>query len=274
MAADDQWPPEPEDQWPEPVEPQVAEAAAAAPHVEAETAPSDPWIERDVEPERQIDLEPAEGLPPEDSVPGLDSGSRDVGIDDKAEIPPEPEPSVVEAEEAAATIAPEAAEAEPDMPVAPELAEAEPDMPVAPEPAEAEPAEAEPDVPVPPEPAEAEPAEAEPAEAEPDFAIAAQPVEDSPDRHARFTSKLKPSEDRARGREDVASEPEMPPPSPEETAEEHPALYVVEQRMFRGKQARVLSDGTIEAETAEGWMRFEDFDHLEEYLDAMADLGR
>jgi hypothetical protein len=63
-------------------------------------------------------------------------------------------------------------------------------------------------------------------------------------------------------------------PSREQPSEEPPALYVVEERMFRGKQARVLSDGTVEAETAEGWMRFEDFDHLEEYLDAMAELGR
>jgi hypothetical protein len=69
--------------------------------------------------------------------------------------------------------------------------------------------------------------------------------------------------------EDGAQAPEDP------SLEDQPsALYVVEERMFRGKQARVLSDGTVEAETAEGWMRFEDFDHLEEYLDAMADLGR
>jgi hypothetical protein len=59
----------------------------------------------------------------------------------------------------------------------------------------------------------------------------------------------------------------------EEAPEEH-ELYVVEERLFRGKQARVLSDGTIEAETAEGWMRFEDFDHLEEYLEAMAEQDR
>lgn len=62
-------------------------------------------------------------------------------------------------------------------------------------------------------------------------------------------SELTPSEDRA---------DEKAPPE----------LYVVEERRFRGKQARVLSDGTIEAETAEGWMRFEDIEHLREYLDA------
>jgi len=46
-------------------------------------------------------------------------------------------------------------------------------------------------------------------------------------------------------------------------------LYVVEEREFRGKPARVLSDGTVEAETDEGWMRFENMEHLEEYMDAM-----
>jgi outer membrane biosynthesis protein TonB len=56
----------------------------------------------------------------------------------------------------------------------------------------------------------------------------------------------------------------------EDSADEKgpPELYVVEERRFRGKQARVLSDGTIEAETEEGWMRFEDMEHLREYLDA------
>ncbi len=46
-------------------------------------------------------------------------------------------------------------------------------------------------------------------------------------------------------------------------------LYIVEEVEIRGKQARVLSDDTVEAETAEGWMRFENLEHLEEYLDAM-----
>ena len=47
-------------------------------------------------------------------------------------------------------------------------------------------------------------------------------------------------------------------------------LYVVEELEVRGKAARVLSDGTVEAETEEGWMRFENTEHLEEYLDAMS----
>jgi hypothetical protein len=36
------------------------------------------------------------------------------------------------------------------------------------------------------------------------------------------------------------------------------------------RPARILSDGTVEAETDEGWMRFENLEHLDEYLDAMA----
>jgi len=46
-------------------------------------------------------------------------------------------------------------------------------------------------------------------------------------------------------------------------------LYVVEERIVRRHPARILSDGTVEAETSEGWMRFENLEHLDEYLDAM-----
>jgi len=46
-------------------------------------------------------------------------------------------------------------------------------------------------------------------------------------------------------------------------------LYVVEQRVIRGRPARILSDGTIEAEMDEGWLRFENRAHLDEYLDAL-----
>ena len=48
-------------------------------------------------------------------------------------------------------------------------------------------------------------------------------------------------------------------------------LYVIEERMIRGRPARVLSDNTVEAETDEGWMRFENLEHLNEYLDAAGD---
>lgn len=47
-------------------------------------------------------------------------------------------------------------------------------------------------------------------------------------------------------------------------------LYVVEERVIRARPARILSDGTVEAETEEGWMRFENLEHLDEYLDAMS----
>jgi hypothetical protein len=47
-------------------------------------------------------------------------------------------------------------------------------------------------------------------------------------------------------------------------------LYVVEERIIRNRPARMLSDGTVEAETDEGWMRFENLEHLEEYLEAMS----
>ncbi|MBK1869549.1 hypothetical protein [Taklimakanibacter albus] len=64
-------------------------------------------------------------------------------------------------------------------------------------------------------------------------------------------------------------------PAPEAAAEateevEDTQLFVVEERLIRGRPARVLSDGTVEAETDDGWMRFENLEHLEEYLDAMS----
>jgi hypothetical protein len=69
-----------------------------------------------------------------------------------------------------------------------------------------------------------------------------------------------------------AAQPDVGGPPPVEMEEElaDDQLYVVEERMIRGRPARVLSDGTVEAETDEGWMRFENLEHLEEYLDAMS----
>ena len=62
-----------------------------------------------------------------------------------------------------------------------------------------------------------------------------------------------------------------PEPAEEEKDEaEAEQLFVVEERVIRGRPARILSDGTVEAETDEGWMRFENLEHLDEYLDAMA----
>lgn len=46
-------------------------------------------------------------------------------------------------------------------------------------------------------------------------------------------------------------------------------LSVLEEKIIRGRPARILSDETVEAETDEGWMRFENLDHLNEYLDSL-----
>lgn len=66
--------------------------------------------------------------------------------------------------------------------------------------------------------------------------------------------------------------PETGAPSGSDVSEtEAPAegeLYVIEEKVIRGRPARILSDNTVEAETDEGWMRFENIDHLNEYLDA------
>jgi hypothetical protein len=67
----------------------------------------------------------------------------------------------------------------------------------------------------------------------------------------------------------VEAEPE-PEPQPVEEEEEEGQLYVLEERIIRSRPARILSDGTVEAETDEGWMRFENLEHLDEYMDAVA----
>ena len=46
-------------------------------------------------------------------------------------------------------------------------------------------------------------------------------------------------------------------------------LYVLDEKVIRGRPARILSDDTVEAETDEGWMRFENLEHLNEYLDSV-----
>ncbi len=57
----------------------------------------------------------------------------------------------------------------------------------------------------------------------------------------------------------------------EDTAEavDEDGLYVLEEKVVRGRPARILSDQTVEAETDEGWMRFENMEHLNEYLDSV-----
>jgi hypothetical protein len=67
---------------------------------------------------------------------------------------------------------------------------------------------------------------------------------------------------------EVEAEPEAEEIEEEPEAEEG-QLYVIEERLIRARPARILSDGTVEAETDEGWMRFENLEHLDEYLDSM-----
>jgi hypothetical protein len=54
-----------------------------------------------------------------------------------------------------------------------------------------------------------------------------------------------------------------------EAADGDDDLFVVEEKVIRGRPARILSDDTVEAETDEGWMRFENLEHLNEYLDSV-----
>jgi hypothetical protein len=173
-------------------------------------------------------------------------------------------------------------EPEPELELAPET-EPAPEPELEPEPEPEPESEFEPQ----PQAMQTEPAEAEapkdadmPGDAEPaglaEGLVEAETTEPEPAEDT-IEEKAEPAiEDKPDSREPatVAAEPAEAPSSQAEPAEESPALYVVEERMFRGKQARILSDGTIEAETDEGWMRFEDFDHLEEYLEAMSEMRR
>jgi len=72
------------------------------------------------------------------------------------------------------------------------------------------------------------------------------------------------------GEEAVEAAGEEAAVEPGEEEVEVAGLYVVEERVIRGRPARMLSDGTVEAETDEGWMRFENLEHLEEYMEAMS----
>ena len=76
--------------------------------------------------------------------------------------------------------------------------------------------------------------------------------------------------------EPVIEEPaaEATPEAEEEEAADEGHLYVVEERSIRNRPARILSDGTVEAETDEGWMRFENLEHLDEYLEAISPASR
>lgn len=71
--------------------------------------------------------------------------------------------------------------------------------------------------------------------------------------------------------DDVVADVEDEAPVEDATDDEDGELYVIEEREIRGRPARILSDQTVEAETDEGWMRFENLEHLNEYLDAMGE---
>ncbi|MFT3989623.1 hypothetical protein [Aestuariivirga sp.] len=97
----------------------------------------------------------------------------------------------------------------------------------------------------------------EPAAAE-TVAVAEAVEEVDPAEHAEANEPLVAAEEAA--------------PEDEEEAEESSGeqLYVVEERTIHNRPARILSDGTVEAETDEGWMRFENLEHLNEYVEAMS----
>lgn len=88
----------------------------------------------------------------------------------------------------------------------------------------------------------------------------------------KIEQAFEPKSERAAAGEAAAPEQDAEADAKDEPAEEAEAipaqLYVVEERFIRMRPARILSDGTVEAETGEGWMRFENLEHLDEYLDA------
>jgi hypothetical protein len=247
---------------------QAAAAAAPAAYAAAERAEA---VREDDSAEPPEEVGQGIGGPP--NVPD----ETDWPVVSEVQWPDVPEPEGPAEEEAESPfLEPAEPEAEPD---AMEPAEAAPEEAIEPEPMEPV-AEPQPEASHEPEPAEGAPEEAiGPESAEPVaedlYEAASEPEPDEP--RAEAPSRLRPSGDAGLDTEPSGQpepEPWEAPQMHEEAPEEHAELYVVEERLFRGKQARVLSDGTIEAETAEGWMRFEDFDHLEEYLEAMAEPDR
>lgn len=126
--------------------------------------------------------------------------------------------------------------------------------------------------------AEEEKPEEEPGEEAPPILLGdeSEKPEPKPEREALTLPALSDEPDPVKEAAKAKAASEAPAEEPEDEAEEPEdgELYVVEEREFRGRPARVLSDGTVEAETDEGWMRFENMEHLEEYMDAMASMAR
>lgn len=81
-------------------------------------------------------------------------------------------------------------------------------------------------------------------------------------------------EERTPSQEVQPSAPADPTGGHSADSEETAFLYIVREETVRGRKARVLSDGTIEAELDEGWLRFENMEHLNEYLDALEELRK
>ena len=67
----------------------------------------------------------------------------------------------------------------------------------------------------------------------------------------------------------VSAHTDEPEELDDASADLEDGLFVIEEKVIRGRQARILSDDTVEAETDEGWMRFENLEHLNEYLDSV-----
>ena len=121
-------------------------------------------------------------------------------------------------------------------------------------------------------------AEAAPAEAVEEVS---RPTRETIQALEQARQKIEQAFDARKAAPPAREEPAEPEPAEEEevvvaeevTVEEEVVddgqLYVVEERVIRRHPARILSDGTVEAETSEGWMRFENLEHLDEYLDAM-----
>jgi hypothetical protein len=83
-------------------------------------------------------------------------------------------------------------------------------------------------------------------------------------------SEVEPEPESKAEPEDAVASDEAEAEADAADADDDEQLYVIEEKFVRGRPARVLSDGTVEAETDEGWMRFENTEHLEEYLDAVS----
>ncbi len=116
-----------------------------------------------------------------------------------------------------------------------------------------------------------------PSEEAADVTADAPETETEAEVEAETVSEVEAKSETEEAAADTSSEASQEPASEQESADDNAPealpqedeLFVVEERVIRERPARLLSDGTVEAETDEGWMRFENVEHVEEYLDAM-----